>query len=157
MPLALPGSVLFCCDHNAVRSPVAEGLMKKLHGERVFVQSAGVHHDLDVDPFMVAVAGELEVDISRHRAKSFDEMEGWGDDMGSFDMIVALSPASQRRALEYTRHFSIEVVYWATLDPTGIGERREQKLDAYRQTRDQILASIVATFGPGEQDDGVEA
>ena len=131
--------------------------MKKLHGERVFVQSAGVHHDLDVDPFMVAVAGELEVDISRHRTKSFDEMEQWGDDMGSFDMIVAMSPAAQRRALEYTRHFSIEVVYWATLDPTGIGERREQKLDAYRQTRDQILASIVASFGPGEPESGLDA
>ena len=51
--------------------------MKKLHGERIFVQSAGVHHDLEVDPFMVAVAGELEVDISRHRSKSFDEMEDW--------------------------------------------------------------------------------
>jgi len=157
MPHALPGSVLFCCDHNAVRSPVAEGLMKKLHGESVFVQSAGVHHDLEVDPFMVAVAGELDVDISRHRTKSFDEMEEWGDDMGSFDMIVAMSPASQRRALEYTRHFSIEVVYWPTLDPTGIGERREQKLDAYRQARDQILKSIIATFGPGEQDDSVDA
>ena len=157
MPYALPGSVLFCCDHNAVRSPVAEGLMKKLHGERVFVQSAGVHHDLEVDPFMVAVAGELEVDISRHRAKSFDEMEDWGDDMSSFDMIVALSPAAQRRALEYTRHFSIEVVYWATLDPTGIGERREQKLDAYRQASDPRLASIVASFGPGEPGGGLDA
>ena len=154
MAQALPGSVLFCCDHNAVRSPVAEGLMKQRHGDRVFVQSAGVHHDLDVDPFMVAVAGELDVDISRHRAKSFDEMEEWGDDMGSYDMIVALSPASQRRALEYTRHLSIEVVYWPTLDPTGIGERREQKLDAYRQTRDQILKSIIATFGPGEGEGG---
>ncbi len=131
--------------------------MKKLHGDRIFVQSAGVHHDLDVDPFMVVVAGELDVDISRHRTKSFDEMEEWGDDMASYDMIVAMSPAAQRRALEYTRHLSIEVVYWATLDPTGIGELREQKLDAYRQTRDQILKSIIATFGPGEQDDSVEA
>jgi arsenate reductase len=157
MPDALPGSVLFCCDHNAVRSPVAEGLMKMLHGDRVFVQSVGVHHDLDVDPFMVAVASELDVDISRHRAKSFDEMEQWGDDMGSYDMIVALSPASQRRALEYTRHLSIEVVYWPTLDPTGIGERREQKLDAYRQTRDQILKSIIATFGPGGEDSSLDA
>jgi len=145
--------VLFCCDHNAVRSPVAEGLMKKLHGRGVFVQSAGVHHDLEVDPFMVAVADEIGVDISRHRAKSFDEMEQWGDDMGSFDLVVALSPASQRRALEYTRHFSIDVVYWPTLDPTSIGETREQKLDAYRQTRDQILNAIIATFGPGEDED----
>lgn len=147
----LPGSVLFCCDHNAVRSPVAEGLMKKLHGDRVFVQSAGVHHDIDVDPFMVVVAKELEVDISRHSAKSFAEMEEWGDDMGSYDMIVAMSPAAQRRALEYARHLSIEVVYWPTLDPTGIGEGREQKLDAYRQTRDQILKSIISTFGPGDE------
>ena len=138
--------MLFCCDHNAVRSPVAEGLMKKLHGKGVFVQSAGVHHDMDVDPFMVAVAAELGVDISRHRCKSFDEMEEWGDDLGSFDLVVALSPASQRRALEYTRHFSIDVVYWPTLDPTGIGETRERKLDAYRQTRDQILARIRDEF-----------
>ena len=157
MPDALPGSVLFCCDHNAVRSPMAEGLMKKLHGDRVFVQSAGVHHDLDVDPFMVAVARELEVDLTRHRAKSFDEMEEWGDDMEAYDMIVALSPASQRRALEYTRHLSVEVIYWPTLDPTGIGERREQKLDAYRQTRDQILKSILATFGPGDLEGALDA
>ena len=145
----LPGSVLFCCDHNAVRSPFAEGMMKKLHGARVFVQSAGVHHDLEVDPFMVEVAREIDVDIARHRAKSFDEMEEWGDDLSSYDLIGALSPAAQRRALEYTRHFSIEVVYWATLDPTGIGEQREQKLAAYRQTRDQIVRSIIAGFGPG--------
>jgi arsenate reductase len=146
----LPSSVLFCCDHNAVRSPMAEGLMKKLHGSSVFVQSAGVHHDMEVDGFMVAAAAEIGVDISRHRCKSFDEMEEWGDDMGSFDLVIALSPASQRRALEYTRHFAIDVVYWPTLDPTGMGETREQKLDGYRQTRDQILKAIVTNFGPGE-------
>jgi len=131
--------------------------MKKLHGKGVFVQSAGVHHDLEVDSFMVAVAGEIGVDISRHRAKSFDEMEEWGDDMGSFDLVVALSPASQRRALEYTRHYHIDVVYWPTLDPTGMGETREQKLDSYRQTRDQILKAIIANFGPGEPPNDSEA
>ena len=157
MAQPLPGSVLFCCDHNAVRSPVAEGLMKKLHGSKVFVQSAGVHHDMEVDPFMVSVAGEVDVDISRHRCKSLDEMDQWGDDMAAYDLIVALSPASQRRALEYTRHMAIEVVYWPTLDPTGIGETRQQKLEAYRQTRDQILASIIAAFGPGESEGVVDA
>ncbi len=128
--------------------------MKLLHGKAVFVQSAGVRHDMEVDPFMVEVAREVGVDISRHRAKSLDEMEQWGDDLGSYDMVIALSPAAQRRALELTRHFSIEVAYWPTLDPTGIGETREQKLDAYRQTRDQILRSIIATFGPGEPPEG---
>ena len=123
--------------------------MKKLHGRGVFVQSTGVHHDVETDPFMVAVAAEIGVDLSRHQPKSFDEMEQWGDDIGAFDLIIALSPASQRRALEYTRHYSVEVAYWPTLDPSGMGETREQKLDAYRQTRDQILNAITATFGPG--------
>ena len=146
-PEGLPGAILFCCDHNAIRSPLAEGLMKKKFGQTVFVQSAGVHHDMAVDPFMVAAAAELGVDISRHQAKSFDEMESWGDDFGSYDLIVALSPAAQRRALEYTRHASIDVRYWPVLNPIGIGENREQKLDAYRQTRDQIAANIARAFG----------
>ena len=144
--MALPGAVLFCCDHNAVRSPLAEGAMKKLHGRHVFVQSAGVIHDIDTDGFMIAAAAEIGIDISRHRPRSFDEMEAWGDDFGAYDLIVALSPGAQRRALEYTRHCALEVVYWPTLDPTGIGESREQRLHAYRQTRDQILDAIRRAF-----------
>jgi protein-tyrosine-phosphatase len=142
----LPGSVLFCCNHNAVRSPLAEGVMKKLFGARVFVQSAGVRHDMEVDGFMVAVAAEIGVDISRHRARSLSEMEAWGDDVTAYDLIVALSPAAQRMALEVTRHNSVEVEYWPTLDPTGIGESREQRLVAYRQTRDQIVEHIRTRF-----------
>ena len=143
----LPGAVLFCCDHNAVRSPLAEAALKHLNGARVFVQSAGVAHDMETDPFMIAAAAEIGLDLSRHQPKSFDEMESWGDDIAAYDVIVALSPAAQRRALEYTRHFSIEVVYWPTLDPTGIGESREQRLDAYRQTRDQIVQRIESWLG----------
>ncbi|MEM9140006.1 MAG: low molecular weight phosphatase family protein, partial [Pseudomonadota bacterium] len=79
--MALPGSVLFCCDHNAVRSPIAEGFLKHLHGSRIYVQSAGIHHDMEVDGFMVAVAAELGIDISGHRARSFDDMEDWGEDI----------------------------------------------------------------------------
>ncbi|MEM1275624.1 MAG: low molecular weight phosphatase family protein [Pseudomonadota bacterium] len=143
----LPGSVLFCCDHNAVRSPMAEGAMKKLHGNRVFVQSCGVFSEMEIDGFMVAVAEEEGIDIRRHRGKSFDEMEAWGDDIEAFDLIIALSPAAQRRALEYTRFASLDVEYWPTLDPTALGESRDQRLDAYRQTRDQILSQIAERFG----------
>ncbi|MDE0761698.1 MAG: low molecular weight phosphatase family protein, partial [Planktomarina sp.] len=42
----LPQSILFCCDHNAVRSPMAEGLMKKFYGTETYVQSAGVIADM---------------------------------------------------------------------------------------------------------------
>jgi protein-tyrosine-phosphatase len=143
---ALPGSVLFCCNHNAVRSPLAEGVMKKLFGSRVFVQSAGVRHDLEVDGFMVAAAAEIGVDLSRHRVRSLSEMEAWGDDVTAYDLIVALSPAAQRMALDAVRQSAVEVEYWPTLDPTGIGESREQRLEAYRQTRDQIVEHIRSRF-----------
>ncbi|MEL6794363.1 MAG: low molecular weight phosphatase family protein [Pseudomonadota bacterium] len=146
-PNALPGAVLFCCDHNAVRSPMAEGIAKKLLGSRVFLQSAGVKGEMEIDGFVVEVCEEIGVDLQRHRVKSFDDFEDWGEDIDSYDLIIALSPAAQRRALEYTRHFALEVEYWPTLDPTGLGERREEKLAAYRQTRDQLLARIKERFG----------
>ena len=143
-----PSSVLFCCDHNSVRSPMAEGLMKKLYGHAAYVQSAGVHNDKEIDGFAISVCHELGVGLDRHRSRSFDEMEEWGDDLSGFDLIVALTPASQRRALELTRIYHLDVEYWPILDPSGLGTKREEKLDAYRQTRDQIRARMIERFGP---------
>ena len=150
MSNSLPQSILFCCDHNAVRSPMAEGIMKKLYGTETYVQSVGVINDLEIDGFSIAVCEEIGVELSRHRSRSFDEMERWGDDLSSFDLIVALSPASQRRALELTRLFHLTVEYWPILDPTGIGETREMKLVSYRQTRDQIKSKLSEKWGQFE-------
>ncbi len=122
--------------------------MKKLYGHRAYVQSAGVKNDLEIDGFAVAVCQEIGVELSRHRSRSFDDMQDWGDDLSGFDLIVALSPASQRQALELTRYAAIEVEYWPILDPAGLGEHREDKLAAYRQTRDQIVARMMDRFGP---------
>ncbi len=144
----LPSSVLFCCDQNAVRSPMAEGMMKEFYGQRSYIQSAGVHSDMEIDGFSVTVCREIGVELERHRSRSFDEMQQWGDDLSGFDLIVALSPASQRQALEMTRYCHLEVEYWPILDPTGLGTKRDEKLDAYRQTRDQIRDRIVTRFGP---------
>ena len=143
----LPSSVLFCCDHNAVRSPMAEGMMKKLYGMDTYVQSVGVYNDLEIDGFSVAVCQELGVELSRHRSRSFDEMERLGDDLSSFDMVVALSPASQARAEELTRVFHLDIEFWPIIDPTGLGETREAKLDNYRAARDQIVSRLTERFG----------
>ena len=152
MSKPLPQSVLFCCDHNAVRSPMAEGIMKKFYGTDTYVQSVGVHNDLEIDGFAISVCQELDVELSRHRSRSFDEMEQWGDDLSSFDLVIALSPASQRRALELTRFFHLEVEYWPILDPTGLGETRDAKLAAYRQTRDQIVTRLKEHWGEPMED-----
>ncbi len=122
--------------------------MKKYYGHDAYVQSAGVYNDLEIDGFSVAVCAELGIELSRHRSRSFDEMEQWGDDLSGFDLVVALSPASQRRALELTRYFHLDVEYWPILDPTGLGESREDKLASYRQARDQILERMLKRFGP---------
>ena len=125
--------------------------MKKFYGQRAYVQSAGVRNDMEVDGFSVAVCKEMAIELSRHRSRSFEEMKEWGDDLGQFDLIVALSPASQRMALELTRLYHLDVEYWPILDPTGLGDAREAKLSAYRQTRDQIRDRMLSRFGPSTE------
>ena len=144
----LPSSVLFCCDHNSTRSPMAEGMMKHFYGTDCYVQSVGVKSELEVDGFTIAVMDEIGIDLSRHKVRSFDQLREWGDDLSAFDLVIALSPASQRQALELTRFFHLDVEYWHIMDPTGIGETREAKLAAYRQTREQIRSRMIDRFGP---------
>jgi protein-tyrosine-phosphatase len=148
---ANPHSVLFCCDYNAVRSPMAEGMMKQNYGTRIYVQSAGVKNEQEVDGFAVTVCGEIGVALHKHRVRSFHEMEEWGDRIGAYDLIVALSPAAMRQAQEYTRYHAIDVEYWPIFDPTGLGEDRDARLGAYRQARDQIETRIRARFGPPDE------
>lgn len=122
--------------------------MKKFYGTECYVQSVGVKADLEIDGFTIAVCAEIDVNLERHRSRSFDELKDWGDDLSAFDLVIALSPASQRQALELTRFFHLDVEYWPIMDPTGMAEGREGKLAAYRQTRDQIRARMIDRFGP---------
>jgi len=139
----LPGSVLFCCTMNALRSPMAEGILKLMHGRRVFVDSVGVRSG-ELDPFAVAVMDEIGIDISRHRAKTFDQLED-----ESFDLIVSLSPEAHHSALEMTRTMACDVEFWNTLDPSFIEGSRELRLDAYRTVRDTLLRRIRERFPLG--------
>ena len=143
-----PHAVLFACGMNAVRSPMAAGLFQQLFGKSIYVGSAGVHKG-ELDPFAVAVMEEIGIDISRHKPITFeelDELEGL-----SFDLIVTLSPPAHHKALELTRTIAAEVEYWPTADPTAAEGSREQRLNAYREVRDQLLAHIRERFGrPGQ-------
>ena len=121
--------------------------MKKFYGQRAYVQSAGVKNDMEIDGFSVAVCAEMGIELARHRSRSFEEMQAFGDDLGQFDLIVALSPTSQRMALELTRGYHLSVEYWQIIDPTAIGESRETKLAAYRQARNEIEQRMIARFG----------
>jgi len=143
-----PQAVLFACGMNAVRSPMAAGLFQQMFGKSVYVGSAGVHKGF-LDPFAVAVMGEIGIDISRHKPVTFEDVE---DLEGlNFDLIVTLSPPAHHRALELTRTNAADVEYWPTVDPTGIEGSREQRLEAYRAVRDELMARIRERFGrPGQ-------
>ena len=137
----LPSAVLFACTMNSVRSPMAEAIMKFLHGHQVYVDSAGVRSK-DIDGYAITVMDEIGIDLSRHHAKTFDDLE---DDY--FDIVITLSPEAQHGAIELTRVMACEVEFWNTMDPSLIeSEDREVVLDAYRQVRDQLMQRIKDRF-----------
>ena len=135
-----PTAVLFACTMNSVRSPMAEALLKYLHGNRIYVDSAGARKG-EIDPFAVAVMEEMGIDLSRHRAKSFAQLED-----SSFDLIVSLSPEAQHKAMEMTRTMACTVEFWNTFDATVVEGSREARLDAYRQVRDELFRRIKDRF-----------
>ncbi len=136
----LPGSVLFVCSMNAIRSPMAEAILKSLHGRRLFVDSAGVRRG-ELDPLAVEVLDEIGIDLSRHRPKTLDQLED-----GFFDLVVTLAPEAHHRALEMTRDSACTVELWRLPDPSLVEGSREQRLDAYRALRDLLLRRIRERF-----------
>jgi len=138
---AIPTSLLFACSENSVRSPMAEALAKRLYGQASYIDSVGVRAS-DVDGFAAAALDELGIDVHRHHAKTFGDV-----DPSSFDLIVTLSPEAHHQALEFTRGAAVEVEYWPVSDPSAVEGSRETRLDAYRITRDQILTRLKARFG----------
>ena len=142
LPGGLPGAVLFCCTQNAIRSPMAAAMLRQLHGQRIFVDSVGVRAG-ELDGFAVEAMDEIGLDITKHKPRTFDDLED-----SSFDLIISLSPEAQHKAVEMTRTMSCEVEFWNTFDPSVVEGSREQRLDAYREVRDRLMRRIRERF-PG--------
>ncbi len=141
--IARPQAVLFACGRNIVRSPIAAALFRHLFGRTTYVASAGARAG-EPDSFAIAVMDEIGLDIAKHRPMTFEELEDW--EGLNFDLIITLSPEAHHRALELTRTLATEVESWPTSDPSAVEGSREQRLDAYRTTRDQLMARIKERF-----------
>lgn len=138
-----PQAVLFLCGHNIVRSPIAAALTKQFFGKSIYVGSAGVRKG-EPDGFTTAVMDEIGIDVSRHKAQTLDELEDY--EGLNFDLVISLSPEAHHKALELTRANAIDVEYWPTPDPTVAEGSREQRMDAYRAVRDQLMKRVRARF-----------
>jgi len=139
----LPGSVLFACTMNAVRSPMAAAILRHLAGRQVYVESAGVRAG-DADPFVDAVMDEIGIDLSQHVPHTLADLHDT-----SFDLIITLSPEAHHQALELTRTMAVDVEYWPTFDASMmIGQgNREQTLESYRAVRERLFNRIKSRFG----------
>jgi protein-tyrosine-phosphatase len=136
----LPGAALFACTFNAVRSPMAAAIMRHRFGRFVYVESAGVRAG-ELDPMAVEAMEEIGIEIGKHVPRTFEALED-----SSFDLVVTLSPEAHHKAMELTRTMAVDVEYWPTVDPTAVEGSRDQRLDAYRAVRDELIRRIEARF-----------
>ena len=119
--------------------------MKLAYGNRVYVDSVGLKQEegeSEVDPFAAAVIDELGGDLTDFHPKTFDQLED-----ESFDVVISLTPEAQHRAVEMARDRAVDIEYWPIFDPTLAEGSRDQRLDAYRQVRDELSRRIAERFG----------
>jgi protein-tyrosine-phosphatase len=135
-----PKSVLFLCGMNAIRSPMAELIARRLL-PGVYVASAGVRSG-ERDPFVDAVLAEQDLSLGQRVPRLLDDLED-----GYFDLIVTLAPEAHHAALDMTRALASDVEYWPMPDPSTASGTREQILAAYRDVRDRLARRIGTRFG----------
>ena len=136
-----PSAVLFACTMNSVRSPMAEAILKFLHGNQIYVDSVGVR-SREIDGFAITVMDEIGIDLTQHKAKTFDNLED-----NYYDLVIPLSPEAQHRSVEMTRVMACKIEFWNIFDPSIFeNEDRDGRLNAYRQIRDQLMDKIKAKF-----------
>ena len=129
-------SVLFACNINAVRSAMAEAIIKSRFPGKIFTDSCGVTPG-QLDGFAVAVMAEIDVDLSQHAPKGFDDL-----DCDLYDVIISFSPEAHARAKDLTRNVDCDALYWPVDNLAGLQGSREERLRAYRSVRDDIIAKL---------------
>jgi len=133
----MPGAILFVCGMNAIRSPMAEAIARKLLPSGTYLASAGVRPG-ERDPFVDVVLEEIGLSLGKRQPQTLEDLE---DDF--FDLVITLAPEAHHAALELTRSSAVEVVYWPMPDPTVITGTRDQIVSAYRELRDRLEKRIV--------------
>jgi len=134
MPLktsAPPDSILFICYLNSIRSPIAEGLMKKRFGTKTYVQSCGLASG-ELDDLMVAIMKEKGIDMSEHEAKTLK--------------VIAFTQEAGDAAKSIFADTDTEIEVWPTPDPTAGMLDVRAIMNNYRSVRDYIDNRLARRF-----------
>lgn len=131
-------SVLFACNMNSVRSPMAAALLRLAAGDRLHVDSAGVYEG-GLDPFVEIVMGELGVAMQGHEPKTLNEVE-----LSAFDVVVALTPEAAVEARKQLPRAAIE--FWDIENPSEERGGRDAVVAAYVRVRDALRDKLARRF-----------
>jgi len=135
-----PASILFVCYLNSIRSPMAEGLMRKRF-PKSYVQSCGMAAG-DLDDLMVAVMREKGVDMSGHEARTLGDVNDY-----LFDIVIAFTDAAYEATKAAFEGVDVEIDLWGLPDPTHGSLDVRAMMNNYRAIRDNIDARLSRRFG----------
>ena len=135
------GAILFACNINAVRSAMAEAMVKHAFPGKIFVDSCGVTPGIQ-DGFATAVMLEVGLDMSAHEPKSFDDL-----DSGFYDVIISFSPEAHDKARVLMQNIDCETLFWPVDNLANLTGSREEMLRSYRHVRDDIRNKLSIYFG----------
>ena len=121
-------TVLFVCVHNAGRSQMAAGLLTKHAGGRVEVRSAGSAPADTVNPAVVEIMAEVEVDVSAETPKMLTT-----DAVEAADVVISMGCGDACPVFPGKRYLD-----WDLQDPKG------RPVDEVRATRDEIERRVTA-------------
>ncbi len=131
--------MLFLCVANSARSQIAEGLARSMVPPGVNVLSAGSSPTF-VRPEAIAVLKEIGIDISGQRSKSVTEIP---PDL--VDTVITLC-GEQECPLFLGRATRL---HWGLEDPAAVQGSEEDRLNAFRRTRDELISRLAEFIGQG--------
>jgi putative ABC transport system ATP-binding protein len=134
--------VLFLCTGNSSRSQMAEGLLRKSFGDRFEALSAGSRPAGYVHPLAIAAMQEIGTDVSTQRSKSVREF--LPPDGRLPDVLITLCESAARECPTFPTE--VRRLDWPLDDPGHVTGTPDERLDAFRRTREQLLTAIEGHF-----------
>src|SRR4028118_2134157 len=127
--------VLFLCTHNSVRSQMAEGLLRHLAGDRFEVMSAGTEAS-HVRPLAIRAMEEVGVDISAQESETLDRYLS-----EPFDRVITVCDEANEACPFFPG--ARARLHWSFPDPSKAQGTEEERLEVFRQVRDDIEGRIM--------------
>ena len=128
--------VIFLCTGNSARSQMAEAFLRKAGGDRFEVYSAGLQPK-GINPLTIQVMEEKGFDLSRQRSKGVQEYLG----KVLIHTLITLCDDAEKNCPKVWPGINTHL-HWSFEDPSAFEGTDAQKLEKFRQIRDQIEKRI---------------